>query len=86
MEAFDEPVIPWARRGDVDSSDVLLGQPLLEILRDELRSVVGPDELWRAAGSDGGLDQGEDLGRTDPPLGSQDVHLLRVLVEHREHA
>jgi len=49
VEAFDEPAFPWARRGDVDRSDVLLGQPLLEILRDKLRAFVGADELRRKA-------------------------------------
>ena len=32
VEAFDEPIFPRAGRSDVDGFDLLLGQPLLELL------------------------------------------------------
>ena len=42
---FDEAVLPRAGGRDVDCFDVLVGQPALEFLGDELRPVVGADEL-----------------------------------------
>ena len=55
VERFDEAVLPRACRGDVEGLDFLLCEPALEFLGDELRSVVGADELGRAVQCDGCL-------------------------------
>ena len=65
VERFDEAVLPRACRGDVEGLDFLLCEPALEFLGDELRSVVGADELGRAVQCDGCLNQLDDLARTD---------------------
>jgi hypothetical protein len=69
MERFDEAVLPRARRGDVKALNFLLSEPALEFLGDELRSVVGADELGRAVQRDGRLNQLDDVARTDLALG-----------------
>ena len=85
VERFDEAVLPRACRGDVEGLDFLLCEPALEFLGDELRSVVGADELGRAVQCDGCLNQLDDLARTDLALGPQHMHLLSVLIKHGEH-
>ena len=62
VEALHKPVFPRTGRGNIDRLDVLVRQPALEIVGDELRAVVGPDVLWGAILGDGRLHQRDDVG------------------------
>ena len=64
VETFHEPVFPWAGGRDIDRFDVLVGEAVLEIVRDKFRAVVGPDELRGAMFGDGRLHQSNDVGGT----------------------
>ena len=86
VERFDKAVLPRARRSDVEGLDVLGSQPASEFLGDELRAVVGANELRRAVLRDGRLHQSDDVGRTDLKLGPQHMHFLAILIEDGEHA
>ena len=86
VERFHKAVLPRARRGDVDGLDFLLCSLALEFLGDELRAVVGPDELGGAMLRDRGLHELDHVGRTDLAFRPQPMHFLGVLIEHGEHA
>jgi len=85
VERFDEAVLPRARRGDLDGLNILLCETALEFLGDELRFVVGADELGSAVQRDGCLNQLYDVARTDLALRPQHMHLLSLLIKHGEH-
>lgn len=86
IEGFHEPVLPRAGRFDIDSPDLLIGQPLLEFLGDELRTVVGADILRGAVLLDGFFHQSDHVSGFQGPVGPQDVALAGILVEHRQHS
>ena len=48
VEAFDKTVFSRTGGRDIDRFDVLVREPVLEIMRDKLRAIVGADGHWRA--------------------------------------
>ena len=86
MKRLKKTALPRARRSDVVGLGVLRRQLASEFLGDELRAVVGANELRCAVLRDGRLHQSDDVGRTDLTLGSQHMHFLSILIEYGEHA
>ena len=87
VEGLDEAILPRAAGLDVDRPDLGCGQPLLELLGDKLRSIVGTDVLRRPVLPDGALHapwlaRPADLACADDVVIGRDYP--RPIVQHDE--
>ena len=80
IEALHVAVLPRAARIDIDRLDLVLPEPFLDRLGDELRSVVTADLFWGAVLLDHLLQQRQDIGRSDSAVGMNAMALPRVFV------
>src|SRR5690606_40109564 len=68
VETLNKAVLPWAPRTDIQGLAMLLHQPVLNHMRDELRAVVAAEVLWRRTGCEQPAEQVDDPpGRNRPP-------------------
>ena len=81
MEALDEAVLSGTARIDVDRLDLVVGQPTLDFLGDELRSIVATQERRCAMDFDRLLQPSEHVGGTHGAVRPQDVALAGVFIE-----
>jgi len=86
MEALDVAVLPWAAGFDIDGFYLLLFEPVLDRVGDELRAIVTAQVARPAIALEGCLHHGDDIHGTDGPCGVDGEALARVLVEQCQDA
>jgi hypothetical protein len=85
IEAFNEPVLPWASRSDVGGLSPDGANPLLHGGGDELRAIVGTDMLGHAAQGEQVRQHVDDVGRLEPTRYPDGQALMGELVDDVEH-
>ena len=85
MEALHEAILPRTTRINVDRLDLVVSQPLLDGLRDELWAVVRPQMFGSAVLFDGFLEPGQYILRAQRSVSTQDMALAGVFIQDRQH-
>jgi hypothetical protein len=85
VEALHEAVLPRATRLNVDRLNLVLRQPSLDRLRDELGPVVRPQVLGSAVLFDGFLQPRQYVRGAQRSVGPQDMALAGVFVQDGQH-
>jgi len=84
VEAFDVPVLPGAAGLNIDRFHLLLPEPVLDGIRDELRPVVAAQVLRHPVLFHRRLHHGDDVHRPDRPRHVHRQTPSRVFVDQRQ--
>ena len=81
MEAFYPGLFPGRSGFDVERFDLLVLQPVLQDVGDELRAVVTPKVIGDSVDLHRVFDDANGIGRTDGPAGVEGETLTSVFVD-----
>jgi len=70
VKAFDICLFPWRSRFDVHRPDRVTFEPVLDVIRDELRAVIRANVLWPSVDADGLFQRCNDISSSQRPAGS----------------
>jgi hypothetical protein len=86
VEAFNVAVLPRCTRLNVNGLDLILLQPVLDRVGDELRTVVTPDVLRGAVALDSAFNDSNDIDRADRPRNVHGQAFTRELTDQSKNA
>jgi len=82
VDAFDDAILPWTTRIDVERFDLILSQPLTQVTFNELRAIVAADMLRSSVHINQVGDNLTHFMGIDPAIHMDAQTFASMLIEH----